>query len=366
MLHLDARVHLQKVEGIALDVDQKLDRAGAAVGEARRKAHRRLVQRASQALIQPRRRALLDELLIAALHRAVPLAQVDHPAGAVAQHLHLDVPGARHVALEVEARVTEARLRFGGGELERRRQLGELVDELHAPSPAATDRLDEQRHPDAARQLLRLRPGEHRCARYDRHAGRLGGGARLQLVAHRLELRRGRADEHEAVLLAQARERGTFGEEAVARMHGLGAGAKRRLHDRLHLEITVRRPRRPDADRAIREARGERGAVGRGSGQHRLDAEAAAGADDAQGDLTAVGDEHAADPHAEGSRAMRSSTWPNSTSAPSCTQISTMVPRAPARTVFMSFMTSMMPMMVSSATTAPSSTNAAAPGFGAR
>ena len=37
-------------------------------------------------------------------------------------------------------------------------------------------------------------------------------------------------------------------------------------------------------------------------------------------------------------------------------QISATVPRVPARTVFMSFMTSMMPTMVSSATTAPTST----------
>ena len=46
----------------------------------------------------------------------------------------------------------------------------------------------------------------------------------------------------------------------------------------------------------------------------------------------------------------RSSVSPYSTSAPSRARISRTMPRTPARTVFMSFMTSMMPMMVSAST----------------
>ena len=46
--------------------------------------------------------------------------------------------------------------------------------------------------------------------------------------------------------------------------------------------------------------------------------------------------------------------------------LATTVPRTPARTAFISFITSMMPMMVSSSTREPTSTNGRRPGLGAR
>src|SRR5215472_15833255 len=138
-------------------------------------------------------------------------------------------------------------------------------------------------------------------------------------------------------------------------MDGLRPDTECGLHDRLHLQIAVARPRRSDADGSIRLTCGQGVAVGLGDGQRRLDAEPAAGADDAHGDLTTVGDEDAANDHVGVPGEIRSSTCPYSTSAPSCARISATVPRVPARTVFMSFITSMMPMMVSSRTADPSS-----------
>ncbi len=57
--------------------------------------------------IQQRRRRLLDDLLMAALQRALALAQVDRRAVAVGQHLHLDMPGAREEPLEQQRVVAE-------------------------------------------------------------------------------------------------------------------------------------------------------------------------------------------------------------------------------------------------------------------
>ncbi len=49
----------------------------------------------------------LDQLLVAALDRAVALGQVDHVAVLVGQHLDLDVARVFEVALDVDPRVGE-------------------------------------------------------------------------------------------------------------------------------------------------------------------------------------------------------------------------------------------------------------------
>ena len=53
---------------------------------------------------------LLDQLLVAALDRAVALAEVDHVAVRVREYLHLDVPRILEVALDVDAAVGEVLL----------------------------------------------------------------------------------------------------------------------------------------------------------------------------------------------------------------------------------------------------------------
>jgi hypothetical protein len=45
---------------------------------------------------------------VAALHRAVPLVQVEHSTVGVGEHLHLDVPPGRYELLEQQRVVTNA------------------------------------------------------------------------------------------------------------------------------------------------------------------------------------------------------------------------------------------------------------------
>ena len=66
---------------------------------------------------------LLDDLLMAALDRALALAEVDDRAVRVAEHLHLDVAGPIEVALEEQAPVAERRRGFAAGRGERRVEL---------------------------------------------------------------------------------------------------------------------------------------------------------------------------------------------------------------------------------------------------
>src|SRR3546814_2136285 len=83
MLDLDAGVHLDEIE-VAVLV-QELERAGATVTDAHAGLGADLADFRALLGGDARRRCFLDHLLVAALHRAVALAQVDGVALAVGQ-----------------------------------------------------------------------------------------------------------------------------------------------------------------------------------------------------------------------------------------------------------------------------------------
>ncbi len=83
------------------------------------------------------RRGLLDDLLVAALDRAVALEDVDHVAVAIAEHLDLDVTRAEDGLLDVDGVVAEELLRLAAGALPGAGHLVLGVDEAHALAAAA-------------------------------------------------------------------------------------------------------------------------------------------------------------------------------------------------------------------------------------
>ena len=103
VLDLDAGVHLHEAE-VAVVVEQELHRARRRCSRPTARRARR-ARRCRGALLvgEVDRRRLLDQLLVAALHRAVALAEVDAVAVLVADHLHLGVAGRLEVALDVDA-----------------------------------------------------------------------------------------------------------------------------------------------------------------------------------------------------------------------------------------------------------------------
>ena len=158
MLDLDAGVHLDEVE-LAVLV-QELERAGAAVAD--RAAG--LDAAVAHELALPRGDAgggrFFDDLLVAPLHRAVALAQVDHVAVGVRQHLEFDVPRPLQEFLHVDLVVAEGGARLGARDADRvqERRLG--VHHAHAAPAAAAGGLDDHRIADVARdaQILVRRP----------------------------------------------------------------------------------------------------------------------------------------------------------------------------------------------------------------
>ncbi len=194
---------------------------------------------------------------------------------------------------DVERAVAEGvhGLRAGGDEL-----LAEVVFVVGGAHPfaaAAGGRLDHDWEAGLARgpqAVLHVRRGAV-GARHDGHAGGAHGLLRDGLVAHLGDGLRARADKRQVVVVADARELGVLGQEAVARVDGVGAGDLGRGDDGRDVEVALRRRRRPDADGLVGEADGECVAVGRGVHRDGLDPHLAAGADDAERDLAAVGDE---------------------------------------------------------------------------
>jgi hypothetical protein len=193
----------------------------------------------AQLVVDQRRGRLLDQLLVAALDRAVALAEVDRVALLVGEHLDLDVARVRQVALEVDGVVGEELLALARGALERLLELLGLLGDAEALAAAAARGLDRDRVADVLGDLLRVLERLDRLggAGHDRHAGVLHQLAGAGLGAHRLDGAAGRPDERDPVLLQRLGEAGVLGQEAVAGVHGLGARLLADLDDLVDLEV---------------------------------------------------------------------------------------------------------------------------------
>jgi len=108
------------------------------------------------------------------------------------------------------------------------------------------------------------------------------------------------ADEGDAGLGQRLLEFPLLGQEAVAGMHGLGAGLDAGLDDLVDQQIGLGRRRRADMHGLVGHLHMQGVLVGVRINRDGLDAHLAGGLDDAAGDLAAIGDqdlgEHTASP----------------------------------------------------------------------
>src|SRR5262249_17841304 len=99
---------------------------------------------------------LLEHLLVAALDRAVPLAEVGIVAVLVGDDLDLDVARLLAVALHVHLGVAKGSLRLGPPRRPRLDQLLLLPADLPAAATAAGGSLEDHREADLVRGLEQL------------------------------------------------------------------------------------------------------------------------------------------------------------------------------------------------------------------
>src|SRR4051794_29113508 len=112
MLDLQSRIHLHEVEAFSVFFGDELDRAGADIRDGARRRDRCLADIEPPLGGKPRRRRLLDDLLVPALDRAVALEQMDDIAVAVAEDLRLDMARAFQIAFEQYGVVAERAFRL--------------------------------------------------------------------------------------------------------------------------------------------------------------------------------------------------------------------------------------------------------------
>mmetsp|Transcript_79954 Transcript_79954/g.209984 ORF Transcript_79954/g.209984 Transcript_79954/m.209984 type:complete len:802 (-) Transcript_79954:52-2457(-) len=243
VLDLDPRVHLHEDEvrvGIVqLTRDHELHGANAAVVAALGQADGAVRDALPQLRVHPGGGRLHD-LLVPDLHAAVALEEVDRAALPVGHDLHLDVARVPQELLEEDGAVAEGRCRLSRAAAVAVRQVRVVLDDAHAAAAAAEGRLEHDGQRDGVRLHVRDglgRGGHEGRAAEDRHAAGLRQLARADLVAEQRDGLRPRAHEADAAALALLRQRRALAEEAVAGVHGAGAGAPSGGHDAADVQV---------------------------------------------------------------------------------------------------------------------------------
>jgi hypothetical protein len=138
VLDLKPRVHLHEEEELVGGVARhdELDRPGAEVADAPRRLARGLADARARRVVGKRRRRLLDDLLMAALQRALALPEVHDVPVRVSEDLHFDVSGRRHVPLEKEGVVAEGCRGLAPRRRDRVCELSLGLDDMHPAPPA--------------------------------------------------------------------------------------------------------------------------------------------------------------------------------------------------------------------------------------
>ena len=126
-----------------------------------------------------------------------------------------------------------------------------------------------------------------------------------------------------------------------------------------HVQIGERGLRRPDADRLVGQQHVLGVEIGGRMHRHGLDAQLAAGPQDAKRDLAAVGDDDFLDHRGY---SMMNSGWPNSTGSPFLARIAVTRPALSDSIWFIIFMASMMQRICPTLISWPISTKDLAPG----
>src|SRR5690606_28677987 len=215
VLDLDAGVHLDE-DVVAVAVEEELHGAGVAVADLPGEAYGVVADAVAQGGVEVRRGGEFDDLLVAALHGAVPLEEVHDGALAVGEDLHLDVAGLDDGLLQEDGRVAEGGRRLAGGGLDGLAQLGGFLDAAHAAPAAAGDGLDEDGETDVVGGPDEgVDVGGGLGGAEDGHARLPCGGHGAGLVPGQLQDLGAGPDEGDAGLLAGPRQFGVLGEESV-------------------------------------------------------------------------------------------------------------------------------------------------------
>ncbi len=293
VLHLQAGVHFQKVEAVAVLIEDELHGAGVAVIHRRHQAAGGVVQGGAHVLRQVGGRGFFQHFLVAALGGAVAFTQRQRAAGAVAEHLHFDVAGALNVFFQEHAVVGEVVGAQAAHAVPGFFQAGVVVADLHADAAAAGGALEHHRVADVRGGLQRRRrviqkagAGQQRYVVVFRQGA---GGVFQAEVAHLL---RGGPDESDAVVFAALHEFGVFTEKAVAGVYRVDAVFGHQREQLVLVQVGLRGVAVAQVQRLVRQGHVSGFGVRVGVDRHAGHVQILEGTDDAGGDGAAVGNQN--------------------------------------------------------------------------
>ena len=273
VLDLQAGVHLEEGEEAVARVVEELHGAGTGVPDRDGEPLGRRLELAGLRDVEHRRGRLLDDLLVAALHRAVAHADRPRRALPVGDDLHLDVPRAGDQLLEEQHARPEGPLRLVTGALVGVGELGVGLDLADAAPAAPRGGLEHEGVADPGRRGDGVVEGVDPAPapRGDRHADLLGDQLRPDLVAEATHGLGARPDEGHPDALAELGEGGVLGDEAPAHPGGVGPGLEQGPLQHGVVEVGALR-RGPEVVGGVRLADEHGRALGLGVQGHRLDA----------------------------------------------------------------------------------------------
>src|SRR5580700_9547946 len=231
---------------------------------------------------------------MAALDRALALAEPNRVAVFVGEHLHLDVARIDDGLFDIDFAIAKRTLRLALGRCERGTKFLARIDQAHTFATATSRGFQHYGIADALRNLLALfgRGKAARSSRNKRDAGFFHLLASAGFRSHQIHGVRSRSDKFHARIGAPLRELRVFGEKAVAGMDGLGSGAFGYVENSIHPKIRFGSRRGADVVRLVGLADVERGAVDIGIDGDGRDAHLAAGAYDTHCDLSSIGNQN--------------------------------------------------------------------------
>ena len=294
MLHLDTRVHFDKIV-VSVFVDQEFHRTGVDIVDRLCNLHGVFIELVANLLRHAPGRGKFHDLLVAALQRAVALAEVADAAVLVGEDLHLYVLGLHKVFFYEYAVVAEGLAGLVGDELECGGDVLVLFAQPH-PAPAASGGgLEDDGIAEFARQRERLLRALQRLARAgdDRHAALDGYFLGLELVPHLRQHAARRADELYARLLAGPRKGRVLAQKAVAGVDGVHAALFGQSDDFVYRQIRAQRAQVLADQIGLVRLRAEKAhRVLFGINSQRPQPQVVAGPEYADGYLAAVGGHH--------------------------------------------------------------------------
>src|SRR5207244_1072106 len=170
MLDLQSSVQLDEVVR-AVRREDELERAGVEVPDRAARTRDVGLQRVACLVVEGGRRRLLDQLLVAPLDRALALAERQHAAVRVTQHLHFDVPRRGDQLLEIETAVAECGLCLGACTRERFVEVVNTRDEAYALPASAGGGLQQDGIADVGSSSAGIFERHGLCSGDKRHAG---------------------------------------------------------------------------------------------------------------------------------------------------------------------------------------------------